>query len=57
MKIIVTAYELIDSGYWENYCDKHGINEWSVNEGLMDSDEELVLSEEEARDYGFIKEE
>lgn len=55
MKVIVTASELIDRGVWDDYCEKHGINVWAVNEGLMDSDHEIELSQKEARQYGFLK--
>ena len=55
MKVKVTAQELLNKGVWQNYCDAHGINEWAINEGLMDSEEEVTLSEQEAKKYGFIK--
>ena len=54
MKIIVTAEELIDRGDWDSFCEEKGINPWSVNEGLMDSDEEFVLSVQDARRYGLL---
>lgn len=54
MKIILSAEEILDGGYWEEFCEKHGINPWAINEGLMDSDEEFSLSEDEAKSYGFI---
>ena len=48
MKIIITAEELLDSEIWDKFCDLRGIDKWAVNEGLMDYDEEFILSEEEA---------
>ncbi len=54
MRVIVTAEEIQDRGVWDEFCEKHGINVWAVNEGLMDSDEEFILSEEEAKSYGFL---
>jgi hypothetical protein len=55
MRVIVTAEEIIDRGVWDEFCEKRGINVWAVNEGLMNSDEEFTLSEEEAQSYGFLK--
>jgi hypothetical protein len=54
MKIILTAGEILDKGCWEEFCDKHGINPWAMNEGLMDSDEEFTFTEEEARVLGLL---
>lgn len=55
MKITVTARDLLDKYVWDDWCEAHGINVWAINEGLMDSDEEITLSESEAKQYGFIK--
>jgi len=55
MKIVVTAQELLDKGLWGDACELLGLNEWAVNEGLMDSDEELTLTEEQAKTLGLIK--
>ena len=55
MKVLVTVEELIDSGMWETFCKPRGINVWAVNEGLIEDDEEFVLSEDEAKKYGLIK--
>ncbi len=44
-----------DSGYWEDYCEETGTNEWCVNEGLMVGDEQLSLTNEQAKKWGFIK--
>jgi hypothetical protein len=53
MKIIVTAEEILDKGVWDEFCEEFGINVWAINEGLMDSDEEFVLNEAQAKRYGF----
>ena len=55
MKITIecTAKEIIDSGHWDDYCEKYGTNVWAVNEGLMDSDEKLEITREEAEEWGF----
>lgn len=59
MKIIVTAKEVLEKGgdVWEEFCAENKINLWAISEGLMYSDEEFTLSEEEAIKYGFIKKE
>jgi hypothetical protein len=49
MKLIVTPHELMDEfGVWKEYCELTGTNEWAVNEGLMDSETPLTLTEDEA---------
>ena len=53
MKIIITAEEAINRGVWEKLCDMKGINVWAVNEDLMDNDQEITLTEEEARILGL----
>ena len=55
MKIKVTFREILDSGYWSEFCRQHGFNEWMVNEGLAKSSETTEISIEEAKRYGLIK--
>jgi hypothetical protein len=57
MKVIVTVDDIVESGYWEEFCDKHDINPYAVNEGMMNGDEEFALTYSEAQKYGFIKRE
>jgi len=54
MKYILSASELMDRGLWLEFCELRGINEWAVNEGMVDSDEEFVFSEDEAATLGLI---
>jgi hypothetical protein len=54
MKYVLSASELMDRGLWLEFCELRGINEWAVNEGMMDSDEEFVFSEDEAATLGLI---
>lgn len=54
MIIGITVGELVDKGVWLNYCELTGTNEWSINEGLIDSDEVLNLSEQHAIQLGLI---
>jgi hypothetical protein len=53
MKIIVTANDLIDKGVWDEACDILGLNIWAVNERLMDSNEEIILTEDQAAKLGL----
>ena len=41
----VTAKFLLDHGLWMKYCDLSGLNSWCINEGQMDSDERLDLTQ------------
>lgn len=54
MKIIITADKAIDKGIWQEICKIKGYNEWCVNEGLMDDDYEISLTEKEAKELGLI---
>lgn len=56
MKIIVTTTprELMDKGCWIEACTLTGINEWAVKEGLMDSSDEITLTQEQAEKLGFL---
>lgn len=49
----MSASELMDNGMWDEFCEGRGINVWAVNEGLMDSDKEFVLTKEETQHFGF----
>lgn len=44
--ITMTANELIDAGYWDEYCEITGTSEWAVNEGRMGGDEEVEVPEQ-----------
>ena len=52
MNIIVTAGEALEMGFWERLCDLKGWNVWAVNEGLMDRDDRIELTLEEAKKLG-----
>ena len=54
MYCVITAREAFDKGIWEDLCRIKGINEWAVNEGLMNDSEEIRLTEEEARELGIV---
>jgi hypothetical protein len=54
LKILITPRELMDRTRWDEACDLLGINPWAVNEGRMDGDEELTLTEEQAAELGIL---
>lgn len=54
MKIVTTPGELMDRLRWEQACDQLGINPWAVAEGMMNRDEEVTLSEEQAIEIGLL---
>jgi len=41
--ITTTAREVMDLGAWSAFCTAAGVNEWALNEGLLEEDTELVL--------------
>lgn len=53
MKIILTAEEIQDRGFWEKFCKDRGLNKWAVSEGLMNSDTEFTFNEKEVKKYGL----
>ena len=42
---------------WERMCEKYGINEWCLNEGLADDDSTVEISLEDAELYGLVERE
>jgi len=54
MNITITAAELQDLGIWAEACEELGINPYAVNEGLMNPDEELTLTEFQAQRLKLI---
>jgi len=60
VKIKVTFEQVLDApliGAWEEMCNKYGINEWCLNEGLVNNDDVIEVSLEEAERWGIIKNE
>lgn len=55
MNVQITAHEAIERGIWDQVCEMKGLNEWAVNEGMMDGDELLTFTEKEAKQLGLIK--
>ncbi len=55
MRVVLTASEINNRGCWGKFCKERGINEWAMNEGRLDGDTEFSFTEEEAKNYGFIR--
>ena len=54
-KIITTMGNILDSGNWGVYCDKYGINEWCMDEGLAGRDTEVQIKLEDAKRWGLLE--
>ncbi len=54
MKLKITVRELVDRGCFVEAFRLLGINEWALNEGQIDYDEELTLTESQAKQLGLI---
>lgn len=54
MEIIVTLREILDSGYWDEFCDEKGWNPYCINEGVADASEEVRLTEEQAKRWRLL---
>lgn len=50
-----TADELIERGYWDNYCKITGLSVWAYNEGQVDEDEVFYLTDNEAIYLGLME--
>ncbi len=53
MKIVLTAEEMLCSGKWDKFCTMRNLNPYCINEGLMTSDEEFDLNEQECGELGI----
>ena len=54
VKIKITVQEINDKGCWLEFCLLKGINEWAMNEGLMDPDEVFFVTAKEADKLGLL---
>jgi len=51
----ITVEEALELRVWTKLCDIKGIDVWAVKEGLIDRDEEITLTLNEATVIGIIK--
>ena len=54
MKLKITPRELMDRHLWDRACELTGLNPWVVNEGQMDSDEDIELTAGQAVALGLL---
>ena len=54
MKITITAGELGDKGLWKDFADRYGYCGWALNEGRIKADDELQITNEDAREWGLL---
>lgn len=54
MKVITTPSELIGRLKWEQACDMLGYHPWAVDEGLMDADQAITLTQVQATKLGLL---
>ncbi|MBU2249411.1 MAG: hypothetical protein KKD77_21865 [Gammaproteobacteria bacterium] len=53
MKTITTFGEILDSCNWEKFCEIKGYSVYIINEGLVCSEDEVILSNKETEEiYG-----
>ncbi len=60
IKVETTFRELMNAPYintWEHFCEKYGYNIYIINEGLVEGEDVVVISFEDAKFYGLIKNE
>lgn len=60
VKVTFTLGDILDApliNAWEKMCEKYGINEWCLNEGMARYEDTIEISLEDAELYGLIKEE
>lgn len=59
IKIETTLGEVMDApliGSWQYICDKYGLNEWCINAGMADKNDNIGILLEDAEHIGIITE-
>lgn len=51
----ITPAELIKLELWEVFCQKTGLSVWAIYDGLIDRDELIFITIEDAQEMGIIK--
>ena len=57
IKISVKYGDIFDSpivGSWAYICEKYGLNEWCINEGLADKNDKIEINLMDAKQIGLI---
>jgi len=50
----ITVRELFDRDLWAKYCEISDTNVWAVNEGLLDENDEIELTDKEMQELFLI---
>lgn len=53
MKVILTANEMIERGFWHAYCDLMHIDHYVVANGVFSGTKEFTLRESQLRALGI----
>jgi hypothetical protein len=56
MKIQLTYGDIYKLGLWEDYCNKYGMSEWALNEGLNRNKYTEINIDEDKSNIILIKE-
>jgi hypothetical protein len=56
MRILVKLEEIQEHGLWERFCDLKNLPGWKETPWKFNPQYEMTISEEEARELGFIRE-
>ena len=51
--VTLTLGEIQEKYDWDKFCEIRGFNPWCLNEGLADSEDEIILTLYEAREIGI----
>lgn len=55
VKIQVSFGDILDSGNWDDFCDKYGYNPYFINEGKGSKCESTSISLDDAERWGLIE--
>ena len=55
VKITCTFRDILNTSYWDEFCEAYGYSPWMINEGLADDEETISITFAEARKWGIIK--
>lgn len=55
MKVVISVSEAFEKNIWNQICELKEINVWAVNMGFMNQEDEIELTEIEARKLELLK--
>lgn len=54
MIITIKLQEIVDKDKWLSFCDRFGIDMFSLTKGTLNPDDEWTMTVEQAREIGLI---